>query len=340
MNKQVGLGIAVAMIAGAVLGACTTTAAVEGQFNARSAEASSLRNIAILQFTGENGDAFGRDLQGKLQSATSEGKPWFNIASGDVMKARSGASGTDAQAIATAAAFGKQNRVDGVYFGRTDSAIEQTAFQEERSQCLDKKCNSKNVYRVNCTKVTASFTVFPQILNVKTNALAYAKTISKSATESFCSDRVRASTDGALLGAAISSAATELRQDVAPFARTLKVEVKNAPDKITNEQKDQFNGAVAFVAAGRMDRACGIWESLQPDLENSIELIYNLGVCAEVNGDFTRALEYYTTADGKLTQPDAMINRALIRAKALSEGKEAPSEEPSLTQSLTNMFNF
>ena len=35
-----------------------------------------------------------------------------------------------------------------------------------------------------------------------------------------------------------------------------------------------------------------------------------------------------------------MVNRALIRAKALSEGKEAPAQaQPtSLTQSLTNMF--
>src|SRR5689334_8940360 len=97
----------VAALGAAGLVACSTTANVEGQFNARESEASSLRQIALLGFTGPNGDEFGRALQAQLASATSNGGPWFTIASGEVVKARSGASGSDAQAVANAVAFGK-----------------------------------------------------------------------------------------------------------------------------------------------------------------------------------------------------------------------------------------
>ena len=45
----------------------------------------------------------------------------------------------------------------------------------------------------------------------------------------------------------------------------------------------------------------------------SIETIYNLGVCAESQSDYTNAMDMYSKADALLESPDDDINAALSR---------------------------
>ena len=68
-----------------------------------------------------------------------------------------------------------------------------------------------------------------------------------------------------------------------------------------------------FAAANRMDRACEIWQEARQEGPTLAEVLYNLGVCAEISGHQSEALALYRQADRLLDRPDDRISAALLR---------------------------
>ena len=81
------------------------------------------------------------------------------------------------------------------------------------------------------------------------------------------------------------------------------------------------------VARERMDAACELWEEarrLEPEFPS---ILYNLGVCAESQGNFARALDFYRKADKALGNPDDNINAALKRVTAALKSQKKLEEQ-------------
>lgn len=115
----------------------------------------------------------------------------------------------------------------------------------------------------------------------------------------------------------LKESAIKIRQAVAPYTEKISVELKTKPDGISDQHKERFKGAVAFATENRMDRACGMWKEialLSPESAESINLLFNQGVCAESVANYREALRLYNKADAKLSRPDEIIERARQRA--------------------------
>lgn len=78
----------------------------------------------------------------------------------------------------------------------------------------------------------------------------------------------------------------------------------------------RFDAEIDWAESGRWGRACGDWSAMLDEHPENVSLLYNLGVCAEAQGDLDRALLLYTQASDMLLGPDDLVIEALDRAEA------------------------
>ncbi|MEM1035864.1 MAG: hypothetical protein AAGI14_03805 [Pseudomonadota bacterium] len=319
----------VTVVTMAMAACATTTATVTRELSARNADASSLRDVTVLGFTGDAGEEFANRLEAKLSSATlSTGERYFTVKERQSLNSRSGLTrgfrGTSAE-VQAAVDYGQQNGVSGVYFGSIDADVDRSSYVANRQVCVEQGfplCKKSETRQVRCTKLVASVNASPKLVNVDTSNTVYGRTISKSSEYSWCLNEQQQVSESALLSKAINDAVTEIRKDVAPWEAKVDVALKSDSSTLAEIDREAFVGAAKFAEAGRIDRACGIYASLEEANPENVELLYNLGVCRETEENFIEALSYYSRADSYLINPDKDINIALQRARALEQGLE------------------
>ncbi len=121
-------------------------------------------------------------------------------------------------------------------------------------------------------------------------------------------------------------AAIAARGHLTPTTTKIKVVFKDQARDLGKDDPAQFRSAVQFVRANRLDRACGIFETmLTPDKAKSVTLLYDLGACQEaLEPDRPEtALEYYNKADQQTTAPDRLVSEAALRVTALRDAMPA-----------------
>ena len=316
------------------LGACATTQAeVQATIQPRYAVASRLTRVAVLGFDGQVGSDFGARLEAALSAAEDKGGKVFTMVERDTLLAAGSASARrGGPGLTQAVLLGRRAGVQGVYFGTVAASVSHGQSQQQRHVCnqyeqtknLFKRCVSSSDVKVDCATTTANVTAVPKLVDVATGVVVYSRTVGRSWSAEACSDQPGLPDDGAMLGAAMSGVIVEIAHDVAPWSTTLKVDLKTAAPDLPKADQVVFQNAAAFAHAGRIDRACGSYDALYDRYPTSVAVIYNRGVCAETSGDFGKALRYYADADARLTRPDASINTALKRCRALMAG-QAPS---------------
>lgn len=310
-------------LAFALVAACAaSTIATQVRMPPRSAEAATLHRIAVMPFSGRDGRAFAEVARAQLQSAALDGTLYFTVVSNEALLA-AGLRGSASDTIARLVSAGRAAGVDAVYSGSADGAnVSQTSRQERRTRCVEYEglfnCKREEEYVATCYTTVAVYSATPQVVNVRTGSVAYTEQLSARSEYEYCNDRQATRTNEDLIAEARQTVATLLRQRVAPYNATVSVAYKSsAPDITDAAQRQQFDGAVAFARAGQVDRACAMWLELAPgDQTNSVALLYNLGVCAEVVSDYARAVSLYSRAESMLQTPDRQVFEARQRAQS------------------------
>lgn len=115
------------------------------------------------------------------------------------------------------------------------------------------------------------------------------------------------------------SFASSYVSEIAPRTSTVNLKFRNAlSGEATPEQTQSFSNAMEFARSKRMDRACGIWSQLLTGRPEDFSLLYNLGACAELDGDINTAAQFYVRADQRLDKPDPEVNAALLRVRKIN----------------------
>ncbi len=333
MKHILKLSAIVGMAVGTLAACATDGVTVDGRFPARFVDAAEIDRVAVLGFEGRGGDLFASELSATLGSATLDGELLIEVVNRAELLSNAGVRsfrGGDAE-IAAALRYGRQAGVEGVYIGEvTSHDATRTSRREQRRECAQWEgflnCERWREFTVNCYTERAVVSATPRLIGVQTGSVVYTSTVTGRAEEDWCDDRPRTQSQAELLTRARADAATEIRRHVAPFNDTFTVRLMTDEDGVGEAMQAPFAGGVEFGLAGRMDRACAIWQELDAlNDHQSIALIYNLGVCAEVVGDFERATELYSRADAMLTSPNSMISEALVRARNIQAGERSIS---------------
>ena len=328
---------------------------------AESAEAASLRRIAVLQFDRRaGGPDITAEVETMLANVQVDGQPYFAVVERNkiqqvMREMKLGESGVIRED--TAAKLGKMLGANGVYAGTiTRNEVVNTNYQENRNRCIqyerkkdkngnmvDGKCLNFQDYLVSCNKRTAHFTFLPKLIAVESGSIAFSKEISGEASESACQGEAGGIADGAqLLASARATAMGKLRVAVAPSVQLVSFTLMNTMDGIAAAaSKEKHASALEFAKAGRMDRACTLWsEALAAD-STGVPIIHNAGVCDEQRGNLNGALARYEEADRLTSKPDRIIGESLARirdmmtnrARLQRQGNSPPPPSPPVAAS-------
>jgi hypothetical protein len=306
---------------------------------AKSSEATRIRRVAVMQFEAKDRIDVTGDIETMLAGIVVDERRYFEVVERRQLNAllaelRLGERGLLDNS--TVSKVGKMLGANGVYLGKvTSAAWSDQRSNEPRSICAqreikrDKKgksyeagCARWRETAASCITRTATFEFLPKLVSIETGTIVYSRAhsgeaISKSCREPDTGASAPISGGEQLLSNAKMVAMESFRRDVAPVATARAIDVLGPGDRIGSPQmKERFSNALAFAKEGRLDRACEMWREIATSEQNSPELIYNLGVCAEVAGDLEGAKTLYTRADRLLMQPNKSISAALSRVQS------------------------
>ncbi len=290
---------------------------------------------AVAGFTGNDGKAFAAALRGELQSAEVDSRAYYTVRNLDDTH---GPIDTPVTAVHAGAAGG----VTTVFTGVADLTIVTTDYKQDRKQCTESgilHCAKNETVAVPCTRYNGTYVVTPSVYRVADSKLFYTETVTVQADFSTCAeaaavsglDKVLAAMTAAakkdvpvtsreqLVARLRTNAADEVRSHLTPTTKKIKVVFKDTARDLAKADQDSFRSAAQFARAKRLDRACGIFETLEtPDKANNVALLYNLGVCQEaLEPDRPAdALKYYNKADQRTTTPDRLVSDAVLRMRA------------------------
>jgi len=302
-----------------MLSGCTTTVQVQARFPANDPDAAPLRKVAVADFDGPEGDHFAYELEELLANANFDGQRYFTLVD-------SGHRGVGADST-IAARFGRSVGADGVYFGRMQAAnFENSRWEERSSECTKKdengKCIKKETFVTPCLRRTFYMEVYPALVNVRSGAVVYNARKTASAETSWCRGQSQPISDDQMVEGAVNRIIADIRPDIAPYNTVLRATVIEIKDGLSESDGTAFDTAVKAAGKGDLMTACRTWEAVSKANPAHAWTIYNLGVCAEANGDFAGALRQYQRANSMSSKPNSDVAESIGRVNTLIAAQE------------------
>ena len=320
-------------------GAMAKPVKYSARYPAKNVAASQLRTVAVLPFEGQDGDEFTHALTAALESAMLDNQPHFTVKNvdtdvTDAQSSKRGAKGGEGD-TAKAVRIGRRLGVQGVYLGRV------TAADVEAKSYLSPVTTKDGTTNRTCLLIIGQYGVLLKLVRTDNGTIVYSDTITQAEKYDHCGS------DGTLSGGIASAitnsifkkksdetnqtpegmrtkmrtdAAAKVRALVAPFNKELQIEFKRGDKDIPKDQRELFGNAIAFADAGRLDRACSMFETMMTDATaTNITLLFNMGGCQEalLPDEPAAALQYYAKADQLLSKPDKAISEAYMRLKGM-----------------------
>jgi len=292
---------------------------------AESNEAAKIKRVAVLPFEGSQGKDFAAEIQGELAGVKINDQPYFSVADrgmndrifAEIKLSQSGAMSKD-QALR----LGRLLGVKGLYTGTAGNLTSSSSsYQSARTTCNDtngklfSKCKNPVNTTVNCTRNLVTYSFAPRLIDAETGQVLYARTIAETASSESCPDDITpAPTSAQLAGQAKQQALRSFVKDVAPTYQAVNIKLLDSAAGLDAQSQAKLSQGLAFAVANRLDRSCELWREIG-GAQKSLALSYDLGVCAEADGDLDKALQLYTQADRLLERPDDQVSAALARVK-------------------------
>lgn len=288
---------------------------------ARFSEAAQYRKIAVLPFDSPRNSklsGFHLEVESALAGVHVDGRPFFELLDRTTIEKVLQEHRLSLSALmdpSSTLRIGKLLGARGIYIGSVAAPrISEEYYREERTRCLDDNCKRVSTYNVTCLERTVYFSFTPRLIDVENGRVVYSRTISSSATSSGCRDTTPPQPAAELLQEAKNTAIKDFVMDVAPYYVSMSLKLMDSDEGIKSSQdRKKFQSALEFAKAGRMDRACKLWEEIENT--GAVSVMYNLGVCREIEGNIHKALEFYRKADSMLHKPDRNINEAIQRVQ-------------------------
>lgn len=333
--------LSMSVFAGVLVSACSApTVSTQMLIPAAHPEATRVRDIAVLEFTGKGGKEYSEAFEAALRGIVVNEKPYFNLIDRqklDSVTKELALGQTGLINESTASKVGQMSGAKGIYTGSYNAEARDTRGSETRSKCIDKDCKKSRDYQVACTTRTVSVSANPKLIEVETGRVLYAMTLTGSAASQHCTDESAGlDTVDSLVQQARAQSLAQVPSDVAPHLQTFHIEIMDSTDGIvSDEAKEKFKSGLKFAGdstslmskmgkenVARLDRACELWSQAFEKEKNSAALTYDNGLCREIDGDIDGSLALYQSADKLLLKPDQIIAHALDRVKEKKKNME------------------
>jgi len=293
---------------------CSTTVQVHARFPANVAEAAPLRHVAVADFDGPEGDHFAYALEAMLAAADFDGARYYTLMAGGA-RGRGGDS-------ASALRYGRDLRAEGIFYGRMQSAtFDNFPYDVKETRCVKKDADGKCIRREDffrpCLRRAFHMEVFPMLVRVRDGQVVYSSRKSAGAETSWCRGDSQPTSDDSMIDGAVYNILGSIREDIAPYNTILNATVIEKTDGLPEAGAKAFDAAVKAAGKGDLSTACHSWDAIHASQPNHAWTTYNIGVCAEANGDFAGALSLYQKARATAPKENSDITESIARAQNL-----------------------
>ncbi len=319
---------------------------------AREAGMQSAKKLAVFNISGDNG-SFTAQVESFIANVKVNGKPYFEILERQMLDKIM----AEQKMVSSSGLFNEKDAVKLGDLGGADTlimgglnmpAVEVRNYEKEDKLCKVRDssgvCHDWSTVRTPCIDKSASVRFTLKAVSVQKGSIIFTKTYSGSASNTFCNSSMRAvgsigmsnalstgsgfnKSEGDVQNEAINKVLDGLRKDIAPFTVLVTIEFMEKDDVMSSDTKNLFKSAMDFVDGKRMDRACDLFKQAGSRDGNSPAVNYNMGVCAEIGGDFDRAESYYHKADRNTSKPDKLIGSALARVAEMKAKSQEVSKQ-------------
>ena len=258
-----------------------------------SANVNDLLRIAVERFEGEDGAAIAQQLEAELGNARFGGRSYYRIVAPE-----SGAP------------------TDGLVTGTTRASVDEVPVTEKRKRCVErdtadkKKCLKEAEVDIRCRRRTITVTTTARLVAIGDGSIRYTRPLNARDEQTWCPDRSASRAVDDYIAWAQRDQVRAIRSDLAPRDYSLDVRVEEGTKGLAKPAQAAFKYAVRLTKSDQAG-ACAAWTALTRDVEPTAALAFNLGLCAEMQGDLPAAIDWYGEAQ-----------RQGLRSNAIPEGIE------------------
>lgn len=258
-----------------------------------TANVNDLLRLSVERFQGEDGAAFAQQLEAELGKAQFDGRPWYRIVAPE-----SGAP------------------TDGLVTGTTRASVDEVPVTEKRDRCVErdpadkKKCLKEIEVDIRCRRRTISVATTARLVAIGDGSVRYTRPLNARDQQTYCPDRSASRSADDYIASVQHDHVVAIRRDLAPRDYALDVRVEESTKGLAKPAQAAFKNAVRQTKSDQPG-ACAAWTALTREAEPTAALAFNLGLCAEMQGDFTAATDWYGEAQ-----------RQGLRSGAITEGLE------------------
>jgi tetratricopeptide (TPR) repeat protein len=286
------------------------------------------KRVGIASLEGDHNGIMSDRLRSFIADIRVEGNPYFILIDldrqavlGEQRFADSSMFSTD-----TAIELGNLTSADTLLGGSFSSNYDRTSTQKEEVYCsleYEDKCVYYKTKKVNCHEQNSSAELNLRATNVEMGTISFTQSYNSSSEHSWCDDLPdwlggEAKEKAKMQNEDIGKILAQLRQDIAPFVVSYKIRFMKKDKSYfggIREVKSLFKSALEFAEGERVVRGCELFRSAASQYEKSPAIYHNVGVCAEIEGDFDQALAFYQKADRLTRSPSDIIGDSLSRVE-------------------------
>ena len=258
-----------------------------------TANVNDLLRLSVERFQGEDGAALAQQLEAELGNAQYDGRAYYRIVAPE-----SGAP------------------TDGLVTGTARASVDEVAVTEKRDKCVEhdpadkKKCLKEIEVDIRCRRRTVTVATTARLVAIADGSVRYTRPLNARDQVTYCPDRSASRSVDDYIAGVQRDHVVAIRRDLAPRDYQLDVRVEESTKGLAKPAQAAFKNAVRQTKSDQRG-ACAAWTALTRDAEPTAALAFNLGLCAEMEGDFTAATGWYGEA-----------RRQGSRSNGISEGLE------------------
>lgn len=167
---------------------------------------------------------------------------------------------------------------------------------------LQSRLNSVRPYQrpsdgVSCEEMQLNIEINPRLLRTRTGEILYNRKLNSTRLFSVCNDDPRELKIQEAVTQATVELAAKLRDQLGPREESQRMMLMGSDGEYQREAAELYALGVKFAKHGSWDKACEVWRrQAREHGSDAASLQYNLGLCAESDGDIDMAKEHYDNA--------------------------------------------
>ena len=292
------------LVLGAGLGVLASAAFAESAkitavFPAKNPRIAMFKSLGIDNFSGREGSKLAFELERYLTKPVDGNSAYFSL-------------------------LADGSAPDGIVRGDASSAVTETPYQQTNMVCVTKdangKCLTKAPQVVNCMRRIVEFTGTISVVDNASGEVIFTERFPRRNDMNWCGNQQPWATIDQTVRNMATDVAKEFRKIATPRADDYSVRYKEKNDGLDSAAKASFKTAMSLTKSDPM-AACRIFDELSASYANQLSVVFNQGVCDEIQHNYVLGEIHYTDA-AKLEGGRGDAAKALERVQQLKASQE------------------